>query len=147
MINITRSHHLHELHEILLNPILFSCTYGQSDTKLTIDELENKQFLDVRNEEGTLLGGFEIKEVTAITLEGHIFIHPSYWKQTKEIIDAGHLWAKQHGYKVIFTHVPANCLHMLKFMNRMGYEACGQIENGIVYKGQLVTLFLYNKQL
>lgn len=146
MIEITKSTDYHTIKEILINPVLFNCTYGQGNTELHESELKHKEWLLVEID-GVPAGCFEIRELTKITIEGHIFILPKYWNHSLEILNAGEQFVKELGYKTIFSSVPENCLHMLKFMARIKYDVCGQIKNGIIYKNKLVSLFLYTKSL
>lgn len=146
MIVIKKSTDYQAIKSILLNPVLFDCTYNHTNEPITEELISSKEWLLV-TEEDIVLGCFEIKDLTSIVLEGHIAILPKYWRRTIEIMNLAHQWCRDNKYKVVFTHVPENCIHMLKFMVRMGYEACGQIENGIIFQNKLVKLFLFNKQL
>lgn len=143
-IAVERAVHLDAIRDIIRNPTLFNCTYGQ-DPDDTLD-LEGKEFLLVKMDDVNI-GCFEIQEWTHKTLEAHIFVLPHYWKNSLEVVKAGEQWAREHKYTVITTKIPANCIHMLKFITRIDYKAAGLLHKAIVYNNQLVDLLLFEKQL
>lgn len=146
MMYITRTDDYLTVKEILSVPVLFNCTYGQGQNSLDLWDLKQKEWLLVL-EDHFIIGCIEIREVTKQCLEVHIYVLPEFWSKSKEFVATGYAWAKEQGYKSIFSSVPENCIHMLRFVHKVGFEAVGSIKNGIVYNGHLVTLFLFNKQL
>lgn len=142
MLTIRKFKNQEEILNIIKNPILFACTYGQSNDF----NIDGKDFLVIENEK-EIVGCFEIRDFTKVCLEAHIFVLPRYWKLSLEVVALGEQWARKNHYKSIITFVPLNCVHMLKFIDRIGYKAAGTISQGIVYKNYLVDLFIFTKSL
>ena len=136
---------------ILTNPVLWRLTMGQSDDE-SIENFEpdmTYQYLTINDQYFDPIGLFMVKELTKTVLEVHIFILPKYWGTDVSIKAAktGHMWAKKEGYLKTFTRVPANCTHVLKYLEQINYHCCGQITKGIVHNKLLASLFLYDYEV
>lgn len=145
---ITENPDLDIIKSIITNEQLFKFTYGQDCDvdKFEVDTVF-KYLLISNNEE--IVGCFQIKEMTHVTLEAHIFCLPKFWGTSisKEMANLGHQWALKHDYKTVYTTVPSICFHVLKYLSAIGYMACGCIKKGIIYNGHLVSLFLFEFDL
>ncbi len=144
MITIEETTDYELIKTIVTNPDLLRLSEGfDADSKtITID---NSWIYLLIKDDDNLVGCFRLKEMTKAMIEGHIHILPTYWgnELTKEAVVLGHKWIKEQGYLKVFTFVPANCIHVLKFLHKLDYKICGSIKNAIVYRNILVTLFLY----
>ena len=134
---------------IITNPLLFRLTAGKSENSQGFKVDKSWKYLIFRLDDNTPVACVQIKELTKIVLEVHIFVLPKFWGNqiSLEVVTAGHEWIKSQGYRKTFTRVPANCVHILKFLNQINYKVCGMIENGIVHNNFLVTLFFYEHEL
>ena len=145
---ISLTHDYGLIKEIVTTPRLFELTYGQACNKEDVDISDKNDYL-VLSTDKEIVGCFSIREVTNILLEAHIAILPHLWgtEISQDAVNTGHAWAKDKGYKAVMTSVPANCVHMLKWLTRMDYKPCGTIKNGIVYNKHLVSLILFEYTL
>ncbi len=145
MIHVHKTTDYNSILKILENPVLFDCTSGQNGD-IDLEDIKKREWLLV-TDNMKIIGCFEIKEFTRVCIEGHIYVLPSHWKQSKEIMAAAFDWCLDNKYKTVFTCVPANCLHILKFVNKIGFKAAGQIPKGVIFNKELVTLFLFTYDL
>ncbi len=144
MIELKETQEVDVIKSIMTNPILFRLTNGKSANINDFQLDETFQYLVCKKEE-EIVGLLQVKALTKVVLEVHIFLLPKYWgkKVSYEVADAGHKWVKEQGYLKTFNRVPANCIHVLKFLQEINYKVCGMIEKGIIHNNCLVTLFLY----
>lgn len=123
--------------------------YTKPINKLYREELQEKgfKFLSVYLN-NVLIGLFSFREVTNLCTEAHIHILPEYHKKGygKEAVKQGLGWFNENtSTKQIITYVPSNCIHVLKFMNDNQFVACGLIPKSIIYKTELVDLYLFQR--
>lgn len=147
MLTLNESTDYESIKSIITNPILWRLTEGQDKTNRVNEFTVDKDWVYFLLQDGEeLVGCFQTKKINNQILEVHIFILPKYWGkgQAQEAVDLGHKWAKENGYLKTFTKVPANCIHVIKFLQQIDYKVCGMIEKGAMYNGYLVSLFLYN---
>ncbi len=108
-----------------------------------------KQYLVIKDDHH-LVGLFTIRHVTHKLVEGHIRILPSYWG-SKMSIEATHMllkWLKDNTEAInLITHVPANCFHVKRFLDKLGTKVVGLIPDGIIYDHELVDLLIYIKAI
>lgn len=149
MLRIESNPKLKDISDIITNPVLWKLTYGQDEPDaVNMKIIPAGDYLLIRDQYNDRVGCFMIKELTKTILEVHVFILPEFWGQRSlEAAKIGHRWAKEQGYLKTFTKCPGNCFHVLRYLERAGYKACGLIEKGIVYNKTLVPLLLFNFDL
>ena len=148
MLTLTETNNVPILSNIITNPVLWRLTYGQGQHLEKFKPDLSFKYLLLENEVEPV-GCILVKEITKVLIEVHMCILPKYWgdKESQEAVKIGHKWAIEKGYKTVFTYVPQNCVHMLKFMNRIMYTPCGMIKKGIIYNKILVPLIMYQYDL
>lgn len=132
------------LSKILSDKQLFKLTNGRdkgSDESLIEDNFNYK----IIKSDDDVVGCFRYRSISNTTLEGHISILPKYWNTgvPQESVKQGMLWAKENKYLKLFAPVPSSCIHMLQFLQNLGFTCCGMIKDGVIYNNQLATLFFY----
>lgn len=138
---------------ILDKPEIYQMVNGTPYTKpfneTYREELINKgfQFLGIFLDQ-VLIGLFSFREVTSACVESHIHIIPEYHKKGygNQAVKDGIEWFKcNKKYRSIVTYVPSNCFHVLKFMKDNEFQASGKVLTSVIYKNELVDLFLFSK--
>lgn len=137
------------LEEIIKNPELWNQTYGQ-DSNLKVDTFKIDpafEYLLVEdNEKPAAL--FTIKAITNILVEAHIRLLPEYRKDSIEIVNLFLKFIRENrGFKRLITHVPANCINVIKFLEKMNCKFCGGVQKAIIYNNELVSLFFFEHSL
>lgn len=136
------------IESILKHPVLFSIINGiDADiNKFKVDPLWSYLLLKKDKE---VIGCFRFRLFTRITIEAHVAILPEHHGSVTvdEVSRVAIQWAKEQGYKKIFCPVPVNCPHVIKFITRLGYKACGMIDKGIIHNGHLVSLLFFDLEV
>ena len=136
------------IHTILTTPSLFEITHGQSihANEFVVDTKEDYLLF---HDDKEVFGCVQIRAVSKVLLEVHIAILPCHWGSDigQKAAEAGHEWAVNEGFYTVMTTVPANCIHMLKFLKKIDYQPCGLIKNGVIYNKHLVSLILFEHDL
>ncbi len=135
---------------IITDPLLFQLLEGQ-DKSVEIKDIEpnmSSNWLIVSKDEEDI-GCIEFIQMTSVLAKAHIRILPKYWDKglAHVAVKVGIQWFKENGYKTIMTWVPANCIHVLRFLMSTPFKACGQIKNGVIYNGTLVSLFIFEAEV
>ena len=147
MITLHESTDYIKLTEIITNPKLFKVTYGQDKNPNWEIDKTFRYFL-IKQDEDTL-GCFQIKEMTKFVLEVHIFLLPQYWgtEISLEAAKVGNDWIRDQRYTKAFTRVPANAIHVIHFISKLGYRACGMLDKAIIYNNTLVSIFFFELEV
>lgn len=135
--------------EIMTHPALFRLTYGQG-IKIEDYKVDESFEYVVAFWDHEPVGLWTLHPVTNLVVDAHIAMVPKYWgtEVIKKAMDAGYEYLRKNTkYTTIFTSVPNNCYHMLKFMTKYNYKACGIIKEGIIYNKKLVDLLLFTANL
>jgi RimJ/RimL family protein N-acetyltransferase len=147
MITLQESTNYDLLTKIITEPKLFKVTYGQD--KNPNWEIDKTFRYFVINQEDEILGCFQIKEMTKFVLEVHIFLLSRYWGTaiSLEAAKIGNDWIREQRYTKAFTRVPANAIHVIKFVSALGYKACGMLDKAIIYNNVLVSIFFFELEV
>ncbi len=135
--------------EIMTHPALFRLTYGQGIKAEDYEVDETLEYI-VAFWHHEPVGLWSLHPVTALVVDAHIAMIPKYWgtEVIQKAMEAGYKYLKtETDYTKIFTSVPSNCFHMIKFCTRYNYKACGFIKDGIIYNNKLVDLLLFETDL
>lgn len=127
---------------IITEPKLFALSYGQSvDSKNFEVEHNGFHYLHIKNGIKTV-GCMQVRTLTRILLEAHIYILPEYWGTgiSDRASEVGFEWAKSQGYYQVFTDVPKECTHVIRLLKRVGWVQCGHIKDGIIFNNKLQDL-------
>lgn len=138
-----------QIRDIITTPKLFETTQGIGSDSSGFKVDTNFTYL-VCTEGKEVLGLFQVRPLNKILLEVHCHILPQYWGTGKSIecAEAGFEYLRNtSSYKKVFTVVPSICIHVLQYMNKIGYKAFGSIEQGIIYNGHALTLFFFEYDL
>jgi len=148
MITCYRMYDERQIESVLNEKRNFLATYGQNSSVTYAEVDPTFMYYGVYNAH-TLIGMFPVRELSKITLETHIFIKEAY--QGTEWTDKACYTAmrkfKSEGYEQLIGFVPANLERMINFIQRIGYEPRGLIQNGIVYNGEKTSVFVFQKDL
>ena len=137
---------------VFLNPVIYQMTKGDLDDIHTWEPPQNKRYVSIHldNYKETLLGVASYNEVSPVLGEGHILIKPQY-HNTAITVEAGKAfqrWLKVNtNYKTIITLIPGLCPHSMKYVEKLGFTACGNIPNGTVYNNILTSMFIFSVDL
>lgn len=144
MVTLTETKDYEIVKKIISDPQLWQLTYGQMGEFHDFKVREDFRYLLIENE-GNVLGCFQVRPFTNTVMEIHSFILPGYWgtEFVQKAVDEGHDWVKAEGYLKTWTKVPATCIHVLKYLQKSHYKCSGMIEEGIIHNHHLVTLFFY----
>lgn len=134
-----------KLKSILMDPKLYETMNGH----VLLDKEDFKidrsfdYHLIIKNAE--VLGCFQTKEMTKLVREVHICLLPKHWGIgiSLEAAKCGNEWLRENGYTQAWTKVPANAIHTIHFLNRIGYTSCGMIEKAMVFHNYLVSIFFF----
>jgi hypothetical protein len=146
--NIELATDMELVRSIITTPKLYEAVSGKEIPVAEFKVDLEYQYL-IFKQDDKVLGCLQIKPLTKLVLDVHIFILPENWGTgiVKEIAHEGHKYIKELGYTKTFTRVPSNCMHVLHCLQKIGYTSCGMIEKGIVFNKTLVTLFLFEREL
>lgn len=138
--------------QIMNNPLIYQMANGvdgsSENYRKELEELGFK-FLALHHDD-KLIGIINIRPLTKKCLEIHTNILPEYHKQGlgKQAQEDGIAWVKQNTKCTsLMTSVPENCSHILKFMKDNDWEAQGLLKDAIIYKNELVDLYLFQKEV
>lgn len=149
MLTVHKTTNQEIIKEVMLHPQLFKLTYGQG-TKMEDYKVDTSLEYIVAFWSSEPVGLWTLHPMTKLVVDAHVFIIPKYWgtEVVKKAMDVGYQYLRDNTeYTKIFTSVPSNCIHMIKFVSRWDYKACGCIKDGVIYNGKLVDLFLFETEL
>ncbi len=148
MLQCFQMHDTNQIESMLNEPRNFKATYGQDPATKQAKRDSGFKYYGVYMGH-ILIGMFPVRELSKITLDTHIFIKSLY--QKTELVDKACYTAmrkfKEEGYEQLIGFVPANLDRMIDFIQRIGYEPRGLIQNGIVYNGEKTSVFVFQKDL
>jgi hypothetical protein len=137
-----------QIESVLNEPRNFQATFGQDPSIKYADMDPTYKYYGVYDTH-SLIGLFPVRELTKITLDTHIYIKELY--QKSELVDKACYTAmrkfKEEGYEQLIGLVPFNLDRMITFIQRIGYEPRGLIQNGIMYNGEKTSVFVFQKDL
>ena len=135
--------------DIMTHPALFRLTYGQGIKVKDYTVDESLEYI-VAFWDHEPVGLWTLHPITNLVVDAHIAMIPKYWgtEVIQKAMEAGYKYLKEETeYTKIFTSVPSNCLHMIKFVTKWKYKACGIIKDGVIYNNQLVDLLLFETDI
>ncbi len=106
-------------------------------------------YLLARNDD-EIVGLFRMHAVNQILLETHINVLKKFWGT-----DIGFQIGKEFVHKIktctqfkkLLTHVPESCTQVIKYLERFGFQKCGEIKEGTTYRGTLQTLYYFTLEV
>lgn len=95
-----------------------------------------------------LIAVLQYESFTECTANYHIYLNSYHEKNTlSEITELGHEYLKQLGYKKAIFFTPSCCTHVHKASEKHGYVLSGTITNSQIWRGQLVDMLIYSRDL
>lgn len=137
------------LEEVVKHPELWEQTNGQNPNlqKDTFKVDSSFEYLLVEKN-NKLVALFSIKRITYILVEAHIRLLPDYRKDAIEVVNLFLRYIREcTEFKRLMTQVPANCINVIKFLEKMNCKFCGGVQKAIIYNNELVSLFFFERDL
>jgi RimJ/RimL family protein N-acetyltransferase len=141
-----------QITQIIIEPKLWAVEYGQGNKleDFTVDLSFDYLLIQDEDQDNEVLGLFQVRSLTKIILEAHIYLLPKYWGKDyakRSVLALFEYVRTQTRYHKVLTDVPASCKHVIKLMKKIGAEQCGYIKEGVVYNNTLQTLLLFDKKI
>lgn len=94
---------------------------------------------------GVPMGLFLLHVQNPVLLQAHIAFLPEFWgSPTAKAQKLGIAWLAKHtAFKVMFSLIPEYNESALGFVQRTGWEPCGEIPHSVVKKDQWMSEFLF----
>lgn len=148
MIKITFISNKNRIKKILTDPILWKLS-GHLEDRDRYEVPDDKIYFGIYYND-LLIGVFEFSLLTYLTLIGHIQLLPKYHKTgtAVESVLAMKEFLKQNtAIKSIMTTVPEECKHVIKLMNKTGFNFIGILKNGINFHNITQDLILFQLEV
>lgn len=147
MITVKHTKDIGLIKSIITNPYLYQLTYGQNATPVEEFKVDQTFTYLLIHEDEKIKGCFQLRELTKVLVEVHIYILPQYWG-TDTSIDAsfaGFKWLLLNTpYRKVFTDIPEDCTNVIDLVKRVGWKQFGSLDDGVIYNNRLQTLLFYS---
>jgi len=150
MIKIEFTEDLDIVKSIITSEGLWELSYGQDSRKEGFEvERNGFAYLLIKYEEA-IIGCIQIRPLTKILLESHIYIKKKYWGTglSDKAVKESYKFAKyQLGFKQVFTDVPLECRQVQNLLKRTGWVRSGIVKQGVIFNNKLQDLLFYSFNL
>lgn len=130
---------------IITEPKLWALEYGQGMSILDFEVDKSFDYLLIK-EEDKVLGMFQVRELTRILMDAHIYMLPEYWGKDYSVsaINTLREYFQHSNYHKLMTDVPQCCSHVIRLLKKAGCKQCGYISDGVIYNNKLMGLLLFS---